>query len=330
MSRSAARWRILYHSPRLSTTMRFATLLVLLALATPIHAQTVITVTAASDDLIANGNCTLREAVQAANTNSAVDACPAGGTGVDQIVLSAGQTYALSLAGASEDANQTGDLDVSTNLAIQGSGATIDAQQIDRVFDVIGGTVTLGVLTLTQGAAPDGSAGSPAEGGGALRVSGGSVFVEETAFDSNAAGQGIEQSVRCRRRRGRLARVGRAHPVPSAAHRQPDARRAARSGWHAAVRTGLPARKQRRGRWRHRRDRRDAYGHKRHAERQRDRQRRARRTGTGLQLCRMSGLWRFGWRRRTGRRRSGHRRARLGQRDAALRHRRRKCGRQRR
>ncbi len=38
-----------------------------------------IPVTTTADDLAVNGNCTLREAVQAAQTDLAVDACPAGG-----------------------------------------------------------------------------------------------------------------------------------------------------------------------------------------------------------------------------------------------------------
>lgn len=41
------------------------------------HAAT-ITVTVSADDIIPNGNCTLREAILAANTNAAVDMCAAG------------------------------------------------------------------------------------------------------------------------------------------------------------------------------------------------------------------------------------------------------------
>ena len=39
---------------------------------------TTITVTSTADGIVTDGNCTLREAVQAANTNTAVDTCPAG------------------------------------------------------------------------------------------------------------------------------------------------------------------------------------------------------------------------------------------------------------
>src|SRR6476659_7405656 len=81
----------------------------------PAYAAT-IDVTTFTDNLINNGDCSLREAIQAANTDSAVDACPAG-SGADTIQLLAG-TYTLSIVGANEDMNQTGDLDILGNLTI--------------------------------------------------------------------------------------------------------------------------------------------------------------------------------------------------------------------
>ena len=45
-------------------------------------------VTTTADGIANNGNCTLREAIKAANTNAAVDACAAGQTWpVDVVVL---------------------------------------------------------------------------------------------------------------------------------------------------------------------------------------------------------------------------------------------------
>ena len=64
----------------------------------------------------------LREAIQAANTDLAVDACPAGGA-ADTMMVPAG-VYLLTLAGAGEDGNATGDLDVGqagTAIAIDGA-----------------------------------------------------------------------------------------------------------------------------------------------------------------------------------------------------------------
>ena len=106
-------------------------------------AATTISVTTTSDNLSNNGDCSLREAIKAANTNTAVDGCPAG-SGTDTIVLPAG-TYLLSLSGANEDANATGDLDITGALAIQGAGAgttTIDANSLDRVLHIFSGAST--------------------------------------------------------------------------------------------------------------------------------------------------------------------------------------------
>ncbi len=111
--------------------------------AAPLHAETSIVVTTFDDELNSAGDCSLREAIQSANQNLAVDAC-AVGSGDDVITLAAG-TYTLSISGA-DDANASGDLDVITSLAgerltIQGAGASssrIDGNTIDRVFHVAG------------------------------------------------------------------------------------------------------------------------------------------------------------------------------------------------
>src|SRR5262249_26620501 len=69
------------------------------ALATIARAAT-ITVNSTADTLATDGNCTLREAILAANSDTAVDACAAG-SGPDVVVVPAG-TY--SLAGNPGDA----------------------------------------------------------------------------------------------------------------------------------------------------------------------------------------------------------------------------------
>lgn len=45
-----------------------------------------ITPTTTGDDNATNGNCTLREAVRAANANAAVDACAAGDSGSTDVI----------------------------------------------------------------------------------------------------------------------------------------------------------------------------------------------------------------------------------------------------
>jgi len=73
-----------------------------------------------ADDVTDNGNCSLREAIVAANTdvNFHEDACTAGDAGADTINLAAG-TYTLDVVGATEDAAATGDLDVLDDLTIE-------------------------------------------------------------------------------------------------------------------------------------------------------------------------------------------------------------------
>ena len=72
--------------------------------------------------------------------------------------------YRLTRAGTDENANATGDLDVTENsrsLKITGAGqmvSIIDAGEIDRVFDVkAGAKLDLSHVTLAHGAAGDGA-----------------------------------------------------------------------------------------------------------------------------------------------------------------------------
>ena len=95
----------------------------------PSPAQTTIYVTTTSDAIAADDLCSLREAVIAANTDSAVDGCPAG-SGADTIVLSAAMTYTLSKdddgSGHQTDFGaDNDDLDITSTITIQGNGATI-------------------------------------------------------------------------------------------------------------------------------------------------------------------------------------------------------------
>ena len=134
-----------------------------------------ITPTVTTDDLTNNGNCTLREAVQAASGNGTVDQCEAGdATAPDEILLTQ-PLYDLTLSGANEDSNLTGDLDVflgvASPLTIIGDDgeSTIDGGNADRVIDVkttTGSSLTLAHVRLDHGHPPSGG------NGGALRVPG--------------------------------------------------------------------------------------------------------------------------------------------------------------
>lgn len=100
------------------------------ALATGIRtAETEIHVYTTVDELNQDGDCSLREAVQAANTDAMVDACPAG-LGSDTIILPA-EVYTLTIDGRVEDLDAQGDPDVSGVLMIYGAGAIIQAGMDD-------------------------------------------------------------------------------------------------------------------------------------------------------------------------------------------------------
>jgi CSLREA domain-containing protein len=140
-----------------------------------------ITVSTTADEFAANSAaCSLREAIWAADNDSAAQApgCAAG-SGLDTIEVPAG-TYNLTRAGANENAGVTGDLDVTTPVAIRHDGkgsAVIDAKGLDRVFHVtaIGG-VTLANLVIQGGSTTaTGTSGAGILNSGALTVSGSTI-----------------------------------------------------------------------------------------------------------------------------------------------------------
>jgi len=152
-----------------------------------------ITVTTEEDELNGDGDCSLREAIQAANTNAAVDDCPAGSPiNPDTIIVPSG-AYTLTLTGANEDDNATGDLDILEDVTIRGAGAistTIDGGAIDRALDIpiAGPSVTIEGLTITNG--------RTGQGGGIRNE--GALTLENVVVTGNAAttvdGGGIHNS----------------------------------------------------------------------------------------------------------------------------------------
>ena len=168
-----------------------AFLVVLLSLAalpaSPAQAQgATITVTRADDpppDGCAPGDCSLREAVIAANATPAIP---------DTIDLPAG-TYTLTLAGASEDASASGDLDITANLTMNGAGAATTIVEacdssggpctgIDRVVHVLSGTAEMFGLTVRNGSEFGGV------GGGGIYNEGGTVMLSSSTVSGNTAG----------------------------------------------------------------------------------------------------------------------------------------------
>ena len=138
--------------------------------------------------------CSLREAITAANTNSAFGGCPAG-SDVDTIVLPAG-TYNFSRSGA-DDTNINGDLDINSSLNLAGAGINltiIDASEIDRVLSINDAyTVVISDLSIKHGLANLSDLGYGM--GGAIFVSLGTVTLtrvlvaeNHTVFDIDCGG----------------------------------------------------------------------------------------------------------------------------------------------
>jgi CSLREA domain-containing protein len=87
-----------------------------------------------NDELNLDADCSLREAIQAANIDAALSGCAAG-SGADAITVPAG-ILRLRRVGANEDNNSTGDLDILQDVTIRGAGGfltVIDGNATDRV-----------------------------------------------------------------------------------------------------------------------------------------------------------------------------------------------------
>ena len=155
--------------------------------------STDITVNTTADENNSDGDCSLREAIRAANLNAARDACPAGSnTATDHVILQNGATYTLTVSGT-DNAALLGDLDVVNNTAatdllldVAGSGTATIVQAsdpADRIVDVRPGAgfVVEGV-TFSGGSAPAG------ESGGAITIGASAdVTVRRCAFTGNVA-----------------------------------------------------------------------------------------------------------------------------------------------
>ena len=116
------------------------------------------------------GHISLRSAIMAADARR----------GSSTIIVPAG-TFTLSIPGANEDASATGDLDLKGKITIKGAGSAktiIDANQLDRVFQVLGGNVSISKLTIQNGRA--------SQGAGILNA-GGNVSLSSVLIQNNVA-----------------------------------------------------------------------------------------------------------------------------------------------
>jgi CSLREA domain-containing protein len=143
--------------------------LLLLPAAAQARTYKVTTNTDQKPDACTPAECTLREAVIAANRHK----------GADTIVLpSRSKRYELTIASTGEDKAADGDLDITSGpLTIVHTGrgtATIDANKTDRVFDIAKARTTLTRLTILGGYSNktdgDGDGGAILVGSGSLTI----------------------------------------------------------------------------------------------------------------------------------------------------------------
>ncbi|MCC6808495.1 MAG: DUF11 domain-containing protein [Deltaproteobacteria bacterium] len=180
----------------------FATFVLGLCVSFGARAATIDVSSPCTDIIAVDGACSLREAVRAANTNVAVNECPAGSVGaIDTIYVPGDAICEMSVAGQAEDAALTGDLDITSFMVIRGRGdhPIIDANGLDRVFDLrAGANLTLVDLDVRGGASVLGgiiiavgttltldSVALRGNNGPAITVAGGTFNARNTAFVGN-------------------------------------------------------------------------------------------------------------------------------------------------
>ncbi len=176
----------------------------------PVHAATTIVVTTTTDAVADDGFCSLREAVAAANTDTAsadtTGQCPAG-SGTDTIELANG-TYTLT----------GGPLDLTTSMTIDGDpddddiDATISAGDTSGVLETSIGTIVLDSLVITEGTVTDDGAGvlhqsgaltivdsiitdNAAFAGSALAATSGTVQITTSTIDTNTTSSAIPTDI---------------------------------------------------------------------------------------------------------------------------------------
>lgn len=177
------------HFPRYAIPAIVFALAVLLALPasqTAVAGGPTIHVDETADELNADGDCSLREAMKATRENAAVDACPAGHPlGPDQIVLESGTTYQLSIVGDGDDEGDLNTGGASANpLFMRSEGgnahAVIDANGIDRVMQTaFGGDVDITRIDFTGGVSDD--------RGGGIRNDG-TIALTDVRITNNTSG----------------------------------------------------------------------------------------------------------------------------------------------
>jgi hypothetical protein len=134
----------------------------------------IIIITSTDDGLASD---TLRQAIVDANSNDVLD----------MIILQDSAAYMLTVPGRNEDGCAEGDLDITTDLIILGTHATIDASGLDRVLHIhSGASVSIWDLELRGGhTATENGGGIYVEGNGSLLMANCSVTNNSTGPQNN-------------------------------------------------------------------------------------------------------------------------------------------------
>lgn len=127
--------------------------------------------TSGLSEIIVSEDCSLHDAIKAANSDSAVAGCSAG-KGHDTIVLTMDVTVPGMLP------------PVTSDISIQGGGYTVTGEKRDRLFHILTGKLEINRLTLTGGK-------RAVDAGGAIRIeSSASLALSDSAFRENEAQSG--------------------------------------------------------------------------------------------------------------------------------------------
>ena len=139
--------------------------------------------------VVSPGGCSLNDAVLAANTNSPVGDCEAGGTGNDLI--------SINRAAGLDDITLTGELLITSEMRIESNNSQSvivrGANGGSRVFHVDGGDLRLENIQIFNGIVS--GSGDPTDKGGGLRVVDGSATLFNCAFYNNFVDEGSGDAI---------------------------------------------------------------------------------------------------------------------------------------
>ena len=182
----SARQHLTHRPPRRRVRARSLGIPVAAEVCEPRLLLSTITVTSLADSLNAGKGVTLRDAIQAANTDTRVDGSVAGQAGVQNVIdFQAGLTGTISLS--------LGQMTISSTMKIDGLGAAhtiIDAQHNSKIFNITSsaGDVTLDNLAIENGKTTDVgiSLHGTGEGGAIVSLSTGTLTVTNSILSGNS------------------------------------------------------------------------------------------------------------------------------------------------